>query len=61
MTSSEIIQDLKNMFSEFDKVAKSEALLHDLKFGMAIAKPKETFDLFFTRFTSAITPLDFLD
>ena len=61
VTSSEIIQDLENMFGEFDKVAKSDALLHDPKFGMAVANPKETFDLFLARFTSAIAPLDFTD
>ncbi len=61
LTSSEMIQDLENMFGEFDKVAKSDALLHDPKFGMAVANPKETFDEFLARFTSAIAPLDFTD
>ncbi len=49
------------MFGEFDKVAKSDALLHDPKFGMAVANPKETFYTFLARFTSAIAPLDFTD
>ena len=56
-----MIQDLENMFAECDKVAKSVALLHDPKFGMAVANPKETFDEFLARFTSAIAPLDFTD
>ena len=56
-----MIQDLENMFGEFDKIAKSDALLHDPKFGIAIANPKETFDEFLARFTSAIAPLDFTD
>ena len=56
-----MIQDLENMFGEFDKVAKSDALSHDLKFRMAVANPKETFDEFLARFTSAIAPLDFTD
>ena len=61
LTSSKIIQDLDNIFDEFDKVVKSNAFLHDPKFGMAIANPKETFDEFFARFTSAIAPLEFTD
>ena len=46
LTVSEMIQDLENMFSEFDKVAKSDALLHDPKYGIAISNTKETFDEF---------------
>lgn len=51
LTVLEMIQDLDNMFGEFDKVAKSDALLNDPKFGMAISNPKETFDEFLARFT----------
>ena len=51
VTSSEIIQDLKNMLGEFDRVAKLDALLYDPKFGMAVINSKKTFDEFFTRFT----------
>ena len=61
LSASEMIQDLENMFGEFDKVAKSDALLHDPKFGMAVSNPKETFDELLARFTSAIAPLDFTD
>ena len=61
LTSSEMIQDLENMFGEFDKVAKLDALLHDSKFGIAIANLKETFDKFLARFTLAIMFLDFTD
>ncbi len=56
-----MIQDLENMFGEFDKVAKSDAFLHDHKFGMAVVNPNETFHEFFARITSAIAPLDFTD
>ncbi|MCJ1347622.1 hypothetical protein MMC31_005850 [Peltigera leucophlebia] len=59
LTPSEMIQDLENMFGEFDKFAKSDALLHDPKFGMAGTNPKEIFNEFLARFTSAIAPLDF--
>lgn len=47
------------MFSEFDKIIKLDAFLYDLKFGMAIANFKKIFDLFFARFISAITLLNF--
>ena len=60
-TSSEIIQDLENMFGEFDKVAKLDALLYDLKFSMAVANSKETLNKFLAKFTLAIAPLDFTD
>ncbi len=56
-----MIQDLENIFREFDKVAKFDALLNDPKFGIAVSNPKETLDEFLARFTSAIAPLDFTD
>ena len=61
LASSKMIQDLKKMFGEFDKVAKLDAFLHGPKFGMAVANAKETFDKFLARFTSAIAPLNFTD
>lgn len=61
MTSSKIIQDLKNMFGEFNKVAKSNALFHDPKFGIAIINLKKIIDLFFARFKSGIALLDFIN
>ena len=54
LTSSEMIQDLKNMFGEFDKDAKLDALLYDPMFDMAVANAKETFNEFFAGFTSVI-------
>lgn len=57
----EMIQDLENIFDEFDKVAKLDAFLYDLKFGMAITNLKETFNEYFARFILAIMPLDFID
>lgn len=60
-TSSKMIQDLENIFGEFNKVAKLDAFLYDPKFGMVIANAKKTFDKFFTKFTSAIALLDFID
>lgn len=35
--------------------------LYDPKFDMAITNSKETFNTFFTRFTSAIASLNFID
>ena len=61
LTTSEMIQDLENILDEFDKVAELDAFLYDPKFGIAIVNPKEIFDKFLARFTSAIVPLDFKD
>lgn len=41
VTSSEMIQDLEYMLDEFDKVAKSDAFLHDSKFCIAVANAKK--------------------
>lgn len=57
--SSEIIQNLENIFDELDIIAKLDALLYNPKFGMAITNLKKTFDKIFTKFTLAIMPLDF--
>ena len=56
-----MIQDLENIDREFDKVAKSDALLHFPKFGMGVnnANAKKTFDEFLARFTIVIAPLNF--
>lgn len=60
-TTSKIIQDLENIFSKFDKVAKLDTFLYNLKFDMAIANPKEIFNKFFARFTLVIALFDFID
>ena len=54
-----MIQNLENIFDEFDKIAKSDTLLYDPKFDMAIVNSNKTFDIFFVRFTLAIVLLDF--
>ena len=41
-----MIQDLKNMFGEFIKVAKADVLLYNLKFGIVVLNPKKMFDKF---------------
>ena len=56
-----MIQHWKNIFGEFDKIAKSDAFIYDFKFSIVIANPKETFDIFFARFISVIIPLNFID
>ena len=61
LTIFEMIQNLENIFGEFDKDVKSDALLYDLKFVMAVTNFKEIFDEFFARFTLVITPMDFTD
>lgn len=59
--SSKIIQDLKNMFSRFNKITKLDAFLHDPEFSIAVVNPNKTFNKFFIRFTLAIVLLDFTD
>lgn len=44
LTISKIIQNLENIFSKFDKIAKSDLILYNPKFGMAILNSKKTFD-----------------
>lgn len=56
-----MIQDLENIFAEFNRVAKSDTLLHDPKFGIAVINSKETFDEFFAKFTLAIALIDFIN
>lgn len=61
LTFSVMIQDLENIFGKLNKVDKSNAFLYNPKFGIAIANLKEIFDMFLTRFISAIVLLDFID
>lgn len=49
------------MFGKFDKVIKSDTFLYNLKFDIAIANLKKTFDTFLTRFISTIILLNFID
>lgn len=49
------------MFSEFNKIAKSDAFLHNSRFSIAIINTKEIFDKFLAKFISAIASLDFTD
>lgn len=57
--SSQLIQNLKNIFDKFNKVAKLDNFLYDFKFRMTINNFKKTFNEFFTRFTSTIIALNF--
>lgn len=59
LTSSEIIPDLKNMFGELNKVAKSDALLHNNMFDIAVSNAKETFDVFLVRLYLDFVPRDY--
>lgn len=60
-TADEAVQDLENMFGEYDKEAKAEAQLHDTKFKMGGTNKNESFDEFLARFTSVVTLLDLTD
>lgn len=61
VTAEEMVEELDAMFGTYDKVAKSDALLHDPSFGMGIVDKKETFETFYARFSAAIAPLDLPD
>lgn len=54
-----IIQDLKNTFVKFDKVAKLNSFLHDFEFGITITNYKQIFNTFFITFTLVIILLNF--
>lgn len=56
--AEDVIQDLENMFGEFDKESKAEAELQNPKFHMGAKDPKETFDQFHARFTATVAPLN---
>ena len=58
-TAEEMIQDLHNMFGEFNKIARSDAELHDPKFAIRASDSKENFNSFFARFTAAVAPLNY--
>lgn len=61
LTFLEIIQNLENIFGEFDKIAKSDTFLYNSKFDITISNFKEIFDFFLTKFTLVIALLDFID
>ena len=57
--ADEVISDLDNHFGTYDRVAEANAKLQDPKFGMGVRDKNETFEEFYTRFDSTITPLDY--
>lgn len=58
---SMMTQDLKNMFGNFDKLAKFDIFLRNPKFGMTISNLKKIFNKFIAYFTSAIMLSEFID
>ena len=55
-TAQQMLEDLDNMYGEFDPYGTADARLHSPDFGMSVQK-KETFDQFLTRYTVTIAPL----
>ena len=53
-TSQEILEDLNNMYGEFDSYEKADATLHSPDFEM---QKNETFDHFLAKYTATIAPL----
>lgn len=58
-TAEEMVTKLDAIFGTYDKVAKSDAELHDPNFTMGVKDKKESFETFYTRFNAAIAPLDY--
>ncbi|CAD6581822.1 MAG: hypothetical protein ASARMPREDX12_000676 [Alectoria sarmentosa] len=54
VTAQEMLEDLDNMYGEFDPYGTSDARLHDPDFNM---KKKQTFDEFLAKYTATIAPL----
>ena len=54
VTAQKMLEDLDNMYGEFDPYETADARLHDPDFNM---KKKQTFDEFLTKFTATIAPL----
>ena len=55
------MQDLHNIFGEYNEFIKVDAMLYNLKFRMGIYKRDETFDEFYARFIITISPLGLSD
>ena len=55
--AEDILDDLNNMFGDYDKISKANAELDSPKFAIGSKDSKETFDAFYARFIAAITPL----
>ena len=45
----------------YDKIAKSNTKIFNLKFNMGVTDKKESFEDFYARFSVAIAPLGFTD
>ena len=59
--AEEILEDLNNMFGDYDKISKADAELDNSKFAIGSKDFKETFDAFHARFIAAIAPLAMLE
>ena len=53
VTAQKMLEDLDNMYVEFDSYETTDATLHDPNFNMK----KETFDEFLAKYTAIIAPL----
>ena len=49
-----MLEDLDNMYGEFDAYGKADVRLHNPDFGM---QKNETFDKFLVRYTAIVDPL----
>ena len=57
----EILEDLNNIFGDYDKISKADVELDNPKFAIGSKDSKETFDVFHARFIAAIASLAILE
>ena len=57
----EILEDLDNIFGDYDKISKANAELDNPKFAIGSKDSKKIFDAFHTRFITTIAPLAILE
>ena len=55
--AEEILEDLDNIFGDYDKISKADAELDNPKFAIGSKDSKEIFDVFHARFITTIAPL----
>ena len=53
----EMLYDLKDIFDNYNKESIADTKLHNSRFSIRIKDFKKTFNVFYARFTAAITPI----
>ena len=61
IVAEQMIVKLHFIFGTYNKIIKSDAKLHDLSFIIKDKDKKKTFEIFYARFSAAITSLNYSD